>query len=128
MGTRSTTRVLDEQGNVLVNLYSQFDGYPSGHGAELVEFLSKGPVINGIGPEGSKFAFNGMGCLAARLVANFKKGIGGFYIVPSDQREEFNYVVSLENDGKLHLRILDNDVVIFKGPITQFQSFLENNP
>jgi hypothetical protein len=62
-------------------LYRQFDGYPSGHGAELADFLNKIEVGNGIlgKPEMGEFA-NGMGCLAAQLVAHFKKSVGGFYI------------------------------------------------
>jgi hypothetical protein len=81
MGTRSLTFVYD--GDVpVINMYRQFDGYPSGHGAELAEFLD--------GIEGA----NGMGCLAAQLIANFKKTVGGFYIHPvtdADCGQEYEY-------------------------------------
>ena len=77
MGTRSTTRVVC--GNVtLVVLYRQFDGYISGHGAELAAFLSTQRLTNGIPlrekPGEGKVWSNGPGCLAAQLVAHFKKG------------------------------------------------------
>ena len=40
MGTRSLTFVYDED-TPLINMYRQYDGYPSGHGAELADFLNK---------------------------------------------------------------------------------------
>ena len=61
MGTRSLTFVYDEQGNKIINLYRQFDGYPTGHGQELAEFLNNQKM------------YNGAGDLAALLVAHFKK-------------------------------------------------------
>ena len=32
MGTRSLTFVYDEYGEKIINMYRQYDGYPSGHG------------------------------------------------------------------------------------------------
>jgi hypothetical protein len=80
MGTRCLTYVY-EAGSPIVCLYRQFDGYPSGHGAELGDFLKGIQLGNGIPgkPEMGTFA-NGMGCLAAQLIAHFKKSVGGFYI------------------------------------------------
>jgi len=80
MGTRCLTYVYEGK-TPLMCLYRQFDGYPSGHGAELADFLNKIEVGNGIlgKPEMGEFA-NGMGCLAAQLIAHFKKSVGGFYI------------------------------------------------
>jgi hypothetical protein len=80
MGTRCLTYVY-EVNEPIVCLYRQFDGYPSGHGAELGDFLKGIQLGNGIAgkPEMGTFA-NGMGCLAAQLIAHFKKSVGGFYI------------------------------------------------
>jgi hypothetical protein len=78
MGTRSNTVVIND-GVKILNLYRQFDGYPSGHGAELAAFLAPLALVNGYAP-GAQSQANGMGCLAAQLVANFKTGVGGFYI------------------------------------------------
>ncbi len=71
MGTRSLTRILDEQGNVLACMYRQHDGYPSGHGKELAEFLAPLAIVNGLGSRDARVA-NGMDCLAAQVVAYFK--------------------------------------------------------
>ena len=45
MGTRSLTFVYDENGAKILNMYRQMDGYPSGHGKELAEFLA--PIVMG---------------------------------------------------------------------------------
>lgn len=86
MGTRSLTFVYDGDIPVL-NLYRQYDGYPSGHGRELAEFLSGiEAVTNGISGDSRRTA-NGMGCLAAQLVAHFKTEVGQFYIHPVTDTE-----------------------------------------
>ena len=51
MGTRSLTYVYDVKTPV-VCMYRQYDGYPSGHGQELAEFLFDGKLVNGI-PSGA---------------------------------------------------------------------------
>jgi len=78
MGTRSLTFVYDGD-KAIINMYRQFDGYPSGHGTELAEFLGSGEMVNGYSDKDAK-QFNGMGCLAAQMIANFKNSVGGFYI------------------------------------------------
>lgn len=80
MGTRSLTFVYDHN-EAILNLYRQFDGYPEGHGVELAEFLNGiEAVTNGIRMGETRRTANGMGCLAAQLVAHFKNSVGGFYI------------------------------------------------
>lgn len=79
MGTRSLTVVHDGEKIVTV-MYRQFDGYPSGHGAELKSFAENMVIVNGIGAKTPPKAANGMGCLAAQMVAHFKKEIGNIYL------------------------------------------------
>ena len=89
MGTRSLTIVYGMWNNEkvpLVNMYRQYDGYPSGHGLELAEFLDGHILVNGYSEESKKIS-NGMGCLAASLVAHFKKTTGGFYLEPVNARD-----------------------------------------
>jgi hypothetical protein len=78
MGTRSITCVLDEQGNKIIEMYKQFDGYPEGLGKELQSFIASGTMVNGIGSATN--VFNGIECFAAQLVAHFKDGPGGIYL------------------------------------------------
>ena len=80
MGTRSLTFVYEGK-QPIINMYRQFDGYPSGHGQELAEFLNSfDEVVNGIPVGDNRKLANGMGCLAAQMIANFKNSVGGFYI------------------------------------------------
>ena len=90
MGTRSLTyieesyetAIADEENNNEVHetkqnilcMYRQYDGYLSGHGAELAEFLQGFNIVNGIRLGTPKRTANGMGCLAAQLIAHFKDG------------------------------------------------------
>lgn len=100
MGTRSLTRVREDavDGPVLVTMYRQYDGYPEGHGKELAEWLADAVIINGIGSNPPPRAANGMGCLAAQMVAHFKGDdpLGGCYLYPADCGDvwqEFEYDV-----------------------------------
>lgn len=81
MGTRSVTLVHAEDGKVLCALYRQFDGYPTGHGRALFDFVKSRTLVNGIGTQTEPIA-NGMGCLAALIVAHFKETeAGNFYLI-----------------------------------------------
>ena len=122
MGTRSLTYVYVEDTPIMC-MYRQFDGYPSGHGVELAEFLTQIEMGNGISGSPELFSFaNGMGCLAAQMIVNFKKSPGGFYIYPVelDQAcwQEYEYHVY---DG---IVIVKNPTeVIFEGSYDEFMSF-----
>ena len=129
MGTRSLTRVFntykDEKKNKqvkqqLVNMYRQYDGYPSGHGEELADFLKGGRVVNGFGGTDEKgILFNGAGCLAAQMIAHFKNGVGGFYIEPitaKDCGQEYEYEVIVDFDtNELTMKCFENGYIDSKG-------------
>jgi len=122
MGTRSLTFVYDDDAgeNVIINMYRQFDGYITGHGLELAEFLISGPMVNGIPAGDNTVMFNGMGDLACQLVVNFKKGNGGAYLYPAsaiDCGQEYEYHVYYDR-----VIVKDPNEVIFVG---SFQSFWE---
>lgn len=125
MGTRCLTYVYDTNGEALVCMYRQFDGYPEGHGAELAEFLVGRKVINGIGSGQSdaiRFS-NGMGCLAAQMVCHFKDNqVGGFYLHPTTQNQDcwqdYEYHV-FENTVK----VLNPTNLMFDGSWGDFEKF-----
>ena len=121
MGTRCLTYVY-EGNSPLICLYRQFDGYPSGHGTELANFLKDMHLGNGIAgePEMGTFA-NGMGCLAAQLVAHFKKSVGGFYIhlVTDSSGVDYEYHVYANK-----VVVKDSDeVVVFSGSRKDFAEY-----
>lgn len=109
MGTRSLTVFKDEHEEIVV-MYRQFDGYPEapGLGCELAEFLSGFKVVNGFGSERTKIA-NGMGCLAAQVIAKLKDGVGNIYLHPAGTRncgEEYIYTIESKN-GKVLMTCYD---------------------
>jgi hypothetical protein len=88
MGTRSLTYVYEGETPIMC-MYRQFDGYLSGHGQELANFLNELTFGNGISGKPELFNFaNGMGCLAAQMIVWFKKTPGGFYIHPVDLNQD----------------------------------------
>ena len=119
---------LDDVDEPVLCMYRQFDGYPSGHGAELGEFLLPFKIVNGISGDAKlgKVA-NGMGCLAAQLVANFKTDVGGFYLHPPilgrDDGQEYEYHIT-DKFVKVVLNGWDEpDEVIFEGSYKEFFDF-----
>ena len=125
MGTRSLTYVYD-YGKPVVCMYRQFDGYPSGHGQELAEFLFDGKLVNGI-PSGAKGKlFNGMGCLAAQMVAAFKDGVGGFYLYHTDLNQdswqEYEYHV-FEDKVIVYSGCSKDNNILFSGSWSEFAEF-----
>jgi len=105
MGTRSTTKFIAADGTTLCALYRQWDGYPSGHGKELAEFIAGIRRSDGLGPAGTA---NGIQCLAAQVIAHFKTQPGDFYIVPPDQIEEWSYQVRENPNGDWRLMVQDD--------------------
>lgn len=132
MGTRALTFVYDGE-EPICNLYRQYDGYPSGHGQELALFLSRGQLVNGLSGKATT-QFNGMGCLAAQMVAHFKDGPGQFYLHSPSQTDcgqDYEYHV-YERDGAVRVRVTnrgcnmfgltmsDTNEDIFDGTVTEF--------
>jgi len=119
MGTRSLTFVYD--GDVpVINIYRQYDGYPSGHGHELAQFLDSKTLVNGFGKQNS-FEANGMGCLAAQLIVQLKHGVGGIYIYPVSSTDCFqDYEYHVYEDKVI---VKDPTAVIFDGTWEDFAQF-----
>lgn len=124
MGTRCLTFVHYGE-DILINMYRQFDGYPSGHGRELADFLNGFEIVDGFDEVREKLA-NGMGCLAAQLIAHFKQSVGGFYIEPvnaTDCGQDYEYHVY---NGRV--RVLDwNRNEMFDGTYQEFKGFCESD-
>lgn len=130
MGTRSLTYVYNDNNGIvpsepLVCMYRQFDGYPTGHGAELAQFLNHGTLVNGLRLT-DKNVFNGMGCLAAQMIANFKQNPGNFYLYPTvldqDCWQEYEYHV-FEDKVKIYEGYYTNNKVIFDGTWKEFEKY-----
>jgi hypothetical protein len=60
--------------DILAKLYRQMDGYPTGQGRDIAEFLANKKLVNGYTSIDEEVGnFNGMGELAVRLMAHLKK-------------------------------------------------------
>lgn len=116
MGTRARINVFD--GNqVLVSIYRQMDGYPSGLGQEVADFTAKLKLVNGLPGDTTGLA-NGMGCFAAQLVAHLKNGPGNIYIRNTNedsQGEEYVYNIK-DHDGQLWITALSGRMTAFGNP------------
>jgi hypothetical protein len=126
MGTRSLTYVFDQNNDPIVCMYRHFDGYPSGHGSELAQFLNSGEVVNGIPVSVKKRLFNGMGCLAAQMVDEFKNETGNIYLVSTklkqDCWQEYEYHVS-EDKVIVYSGTFSEGNIIFDGCWNKFAEF-----
>lgn len=120
-------------GGEIVVMYRQFDGYPTGMGRDLKEFLGHTRIVNGFSNHRAPDFANGMGCLAAQIVEHFKDGIGGIYLHPAGKRDIWeDYIYTVYARGKpdddnrevgLGLRVEacgDPPKVLFDGPISDF--------
>jgi len=133
MGTRSLTRFIRQDGDerkAITCVYRQYDGYPEGHGKDLAKFLNSGKMVNGYGPSEEK-QFNGLGCLAAQFIAEFKEGVGNIYIHEPDSKncgEEYLYeVCHFSNLNELKLICIDvyEGKTIFEGNPKDFHTILK---
>lgn len=126
MGTRCLTFVYDGDQPV-VNLYRQFDGYPTGHGIELANFLNGfDGIVNGLPVGDTRKLANGMGCLAAQMISHFKVHAGGFYLYPPDERgydQDYEYHVYKDYVLVNEFVMTDLKTPIFKGSWSGFKAW-----
>ena len=120
MGTRSLTIFNDEWKNEeIVVFYRQYDGYPEGHGKDLLTFID------------NMESRTGMGCLAAQVISHFKEETGKFYLYSAGTRdigEEFIYTLYYEND-ELKIKVqdtYDKGHDLFDGNMTQYNEWINN--
>ena len=133
MSTRSNTVIYDEYHGdgssvEILNLYRQQEGYISGHGVELLAFLEPMTIVNGITTGLTNIA-NGSGCLAAQMVAHFKKKVGDFYIMaPLGEVNENDYTYKVYVSGGpvyISIEVFREDDLIFSGTVNEFKKYVE---
>lgn len=130
MGTRSLTYIYQDKqedaGLPLLCIYKQYDGYVSGLGITLAEFINSGKLVNGLGANDSR-VFNGMGCFAAQLVSHLKgETAGDVYlqapILGVNSWQEYEYHI-FENAVEVYEGQLRNGTKIFDGTWAEFLDF-----
>ena len=141
MGTRAITTIKDNENKTLVVLYRQYDGYQDCHGKELKEFLESKSLVNGISiSEYTRWLAtgrcnsiaNGMGCLAAQLIAKVKDGVGLFYIYPegaADEWVDFSYTVyptDSTDSSTLSIKVESCGDLMFEGLVSDYEAVDEH--
>lgn len=147
MGTRSITTIMSRWGEQdefrhNASIYRHWDGYITGHGKDLYNYIKDLQIVNGISADMDSKCINGPGRLAAYLVRQM--GVDGHDpdLVPegSDMGQEFHYVLEVTYGmfgGKVGVRVLDGPVtffgtggdectnIVFEGSIEEFGEFVE---
>lgn len=144
MGTHSIIKFkeVDFYGKTraIATIYQQFDGYLSGVGLDLCNWLLDKTIINGIARDISYNDFsyaNGFNCLAAQYIRDHKKELGNLYMYPEDcDNEEYNYEVIMDYvdiqgywksnvDTVICLKITDiNGSVIIEGSPSNVKEYI----
>jgi len=130
MGTRATIHIAKREEGVsfseipkkkLISIYNHWDGYPEGLGVILAEYLEDKKIVNGLGDREAP-VFNGLGCLAASLIAELKDGPGDIYIDDPENPHgwiDYEYYIWGTEHKDIWISIFDGDECIFVGKPTQ---------
>ena len=126
MGTRATIHIAKREEGVsfseipekkLVSIYKQYDGYPEGLGVTIADYLYGKKMVNGIGVDRS-IVFNGLGCLAASLIAELKEEAGNVYVDNPESPHgwlDYEYVIWGSDHKDIWISIFDGNDCIFVG-------------
>ena len=89
-------------------IYNHYDGYPSGLGVTLANYLQDYKIVNGLGND-QELVANGMGCLAAQTVSYLKDGPGNIYLhKPSEKDwEDYEYFIWCKEGHGVWISIFD---------------------
>jgi len=134
MGTRSLTHIIEDD-KTLATIYRQYDGYLSGHGQDLAEFLQSMKIVNGFSSDQRDIA-NGMGCLSAQIISHLKQGVGNIYLYPPNSKdcwEEYTYHVYNEKIGEgvkikaIRKNYESDDEIVFEGTPEELLTKIKSN-
>jgi hypothetical protein len=126
MATRATISIARREEGVsfsekpsktIVDIYHHYDGYPEYLGVKLASYLNGYHVVNGSGRDGDKL-FNGIGCMAASIIAELKDCPGNVYIEDPERKHgwiDYEYFVWADDYKSIWISIFDGDECIFVG-------------
>ena len=126
MGTRAMINIArreegvsfsEKPDKVMVSIYNHYDGYPEGLGVTLANYLKDKKIVNGLGKTDYTL-FNGLGCLAASLIAELKNGPGNIYIEDPNKPNtwiDYEYYVWGDNHKDIWISVFEYGDCIFVG-------------
>ena len=133
MGTRATIKIARREEGVsfskkpekhMVSIYHHFDSYPEYLGVTLANYLEDKKIVNGLGGDRDT-VFNGLGCMAASIIAELKEEAGNVYIEDPERPSgwiDYEYYVWGDNHKDIWISIFDGDECIFVGKPDKLQT------
>ena len=133
MGTRATIKIAKREEGVsfserpekfMVSIYHHFDGYPEYLGVTLASYLDDKKITNGLGSDRDT-VFNGLGCMAASIIAELKEEAGNVYIEDPERPSgwiDYEYYIWGDYNKDIWISIFDGDKCIFVGRPRQLLS------
>ena len=133
MGTRATIKIAKREEGVsfsekpdkfMVSIYHHFDGYPEYLGVTLANYLDGKKIVNGLG-EDRDTVFNGLGCMAASIIAELKEEAGNVYIENLEHPSgwiDYEYYIWGDTGKDIWISIFDGDECIFVGKPDKLQT------
>ena len=133
MGTRATIKIARREEGVsfsekpdkyMVSIYQHFDGYPEGLGVTLASYLNGKKIVNGLGGNRGD-VFNGLGCMAASIIAELKEEAGNIYIEDPERPSgwiDYEYYIWGNDHKDIWISIFDGDLCIFVGKPSKLQN------
>ena len=111
----------------MVSIYHHFDGYPEYLGVTLANYLLGTKIVNGLGSDRDT-VFNGLGCMAASIIAELKDEPGNVYIEDPNRPHawlDYEYYVWGDYHKDIWISIFEYDTCIFVGKPKQLQTKYE---
>ena len=126
MGTRATINIARREEGVsfseypdkaMVSIYHHYDGYPEGLGVTIANYLDGKRIVNGLGGN-NEDVFNGLGCMAASIIAELKEEAGNIYIEDPERPSgwiDYEYYVWGDDHKDIWISIFSDGDCIFVG-------------
>jgi len=138
MATRATVSIARREEGVsfsekpekhMVSIYHHFDGYPEYLGVTLANYLEGKKIVNGLSADRDAPVFNGLGCMAASIIAELKEEAGNVYIEDPERPSgwiDYEYYIWGDYGKDIWISIFDGDLCIFVGKPRQLQTKYDN--
>ena len=94
----------------------------------LANYLENKKIVNGLG-ENRDTVFNGLGCMAASIIAELKEEAGNVYIEDPERPSgwiDYEYYIWGDYGKDIWISIFDGDLCIFVGKPRQLQTKYDN--
>ena len=121
MGTRATISIArreegvsfsEKPDKVMVSIYQHYDGYPEGLGVTLASYLDDKKITNGLPVDRNTPVFNGLGCMAASIIAELKEEAGNVYIEDPERKHgwiEYEYYIWGDDHKDIWISIFNEE-------------------